>query len=86
MDIEDLKRRAGITEADDEAERYKRVTGRAGGGLSHWDVHPNYPLEEWQYEVANDDTRLGYWEWVKAGLINDGNPEGATIQIPTTGQ
>ncbi len=70
MDIDDLKRRAGITESQ----------------LSHWDVHPNYPVEDWQYEVANDDTRLGYWEWVKAGLINDEHPEGSTIQIPTTGQ
>lgn len=27
---------------------------------------PDHPIEDWQYEVANDDTRLGYWEWVKA--------------------
>lgn len=32
------------------------------GGL--WDgQHPDYPVEDWKYEVANDDTRSGYWEW-----------------------
>jgi hypothetical protein len=70
MEIDELKRRAGITEAQ----------------LSHWDEHPNYAVSDWQYEVAADDTRLGYWEWVKAGLINDGDPSGSTIQIPTSGQ
>ncbi len=34
------------------------------GGL--WGEHPDYPVDEWQAEVANDDTRKGYWEWVKA--------------------
>ena len=31
---------------------------------SHWDVHPDYPVEDWKEQVANDDTRLGYHEWV----------------------
>ncbi len=26
--------------------------------------HPDFPSEDWRYEVANNDTRLGYWEWV----------------------
>ena len=34
----------------------------AAGGV--WEMHPEHSLEDWQYEVANDDTRLGYWEWV----------------------
>jgi hypothetical protein len=25
--------------------------------------HPDFSREDWRYEVANDDTRLGYWEW-----------------------
>ena len=33
---------------------------------SHWDEDEDYPVEDWQYEVANGDTRLGYWDWVKA--------------------
>ncbi len=30
----------------------------------HWGSHPDHPFGDWQYEVANEDTRLGYWEWV----------------------
>lgn len=29
-----------------------------------WDNDPDYPPEDWRYEVANGDTRLGYWDWV----------------------
>lgn len=25
--------------------------------------HPVYPFEDWQYEVCNGDTRLGYADW-----------------------
>ncbi|MBS7671450.1 hypothetical protein [Croceicoccus gelatinilyticus] len=32
---------------------------------SHWDVDPEYPLDDWKAEVANDDTRLGYHAWVE---------------------
>lgn len=31
---------------------------------SYWDQHPDYPVEDWQSEVANGDTRLGYWDWL----------------------
>jgi len=34
----------------------------AHGGF--WGEHPDYPVEDWQHEVRNDDTRVGYWEWV----------------------
>lgn len=27
---------------------------------------PGYPVEDWEYEVQNGDTRLGYWEWARA--------------------
>lgn len=30
-----------------------------------WGEHPAHPLDLWKYEVANDDTRLGYWAWVE---------------------
>ena len=26
---------------------------------------PTYPVRDWQYQVANGDTRLGYAEWVR---------------------
>jgi hypothetical protein len=29
-----------------------------------WRIDPGYPLEDWVQEVTNDDTRLGYLEWV----------------------
>ena len=32
--------------------------------VSHWDNHPDYPVEDWKYEVENDDTRQSYREWV----------------------
>ena len=35
---------------------------------SHWDEHPDYPVEDWKYEVANDDTRRGYREWVESQI------------------
>ena len=34
-------------------------------GGSVWDEDPDYPVDDWQHEVANDDTRLGYWPWVE---------------------
>ncbi|MBK6616367.1 hypothetical protein [Ottowia sp.] len=29
-----------------------------------WGEHPDHPLSDWRYQVENDETRLGYWEWV----------------------
>ncbi len=29
-----------------------------------WKEDPEFPRKDWQYEVANDDTLLGYWDWV----------------------
>ena len=37
-------------------------------GLNYWAEHPKFPLKDWQYSVANNDTRVGYWEWVNRGL------------------
>lgn len=30
-----------------------------------WSEHPIYRVQDWKHEVMNDDTRLGYWEWVE---------------------
>lgn len=32
---------------------------------SHWEDDLEFPAEDWRYEVANGDTRLGYREWVQ---------------------
>lgn len=33
-----------------------------------WDEYPEYPVEDWHFEVANGDTRRGYWDWVEAKI------------------
>ncbi|MCD6056507.1 MAG: hypothetical protein K0Q89_37 [Thermomicrobiales bacterium] len=33
--------------------------------------HDDYTLADWQYEVANGDTVLGYTEWVEHKLEAD---------------
>lgn len=37
-----------------------------------WGEHPAYPVSDWQYEVGNDDTRLGYWPWVAHRIESEG--------------
>jgi len=36
-----------------------------------WGEHEAYPAEDWQFEVANGDTRTGYWPWVANKLMNE---------------
>ena len=36
----------------------------------HWEQHPDFPVRDWAFEAQNDDTRLGYWEWVAAQRHN----------------
>ena len=31
----------------------------------HWGEEIDFPVENWQDQVANDETRLGYWDWVE---------------------
>jgi len=35
---------------------------------SHWDDHPNHSPDEWQYEVANGDSRQSYVDWVNSQI------------------
>lgn len=35
-----------------------------GAQGTNWGQHPDYPMSVWQEEVANKETRVGYWEWV----------------------
>ena len=37
-----------------------------------WGEHPQHEVGAWAEEVANEDTRLGYWEWV-ANRIDSGD-------------
>lgn len=36
--------------------------------IDPWDVCPAYPVADWQREVAENNTRLGYREWVNHQL------------------
>jgi hypothetical protein len=33
-------------------------------GVDYWADDPQHPVAEWQIEVADGDTRQGYWAWV----------------------
>jgi len=39
--------------------------------LGYWEQHDGFPVLDWQFEVANADTRLGYWEWVSNKIITE---------------
>lgn len=30
-----------------------------------WSEDSEYPLADWQFAVAKDYTRMGYWQWVE---------------------
>lgn len=34
-----------------------------------WASHPDFPVDSWRYEVVNNDTRLGYREYLYNNLI-----------------
>lgn len=46
-----------------ESSRVQRLVDQHGG---YWNEHPEYPVIDWLYEVANLNTRQGYWYWVLA--------------------
>lgn len=39
-------------------------------GKDHWVENESYPVRDWQNEVANNDTRLGYAAWVANNQTN----------------
>ena len=40
-----------------------------------WVENPNHPIIDWQAEVAADDTRLGYWDWLAREEGDDAEKE-----------
>lgn len=44
-----------------------------------WGSHPEFPATDWRREVADGDTRLGYWDWVECQIEElegcDGNDD-----------
>lgn len=51
--------------------------------VDYWGEDPSYPVEDWQHEVANGNTRRGYWEWVASRREQDGFERRA---VPLAGQ
>lgn len=45
--------------------------GTANGEYSWGDEHPDHPVSDWQYEVANNSTRIGYSDWVQHQLESE---------------
>lgn len=37
----------------------------------YWAEHPDYPVADWQAEIANDDTRQSYFQWVASAILLD---------------
>ena len=33
--------------------------------------HPDFPSSDWRRQVVNDETRLGYWDWVQNAMEQD---------------
>lgn len=48
---------------------------------SHWDEDERFPVADWKYEVANDDTRQSYREWVVSKLEQELLDAGVTTRL-----
>lgn len=51
---------------------------RCGG---HWGEHPSFPPSDWAHEALNDETRLGYWDWVQQKFSRNRYPAMTTFGI-----
>ena len=40
-----------------------------------WGEHPIYSRDDWQSEVLQENTQLGYWDWVGHQLEMNGDHE-----------
>lgn len=47
------------------AEEYDHSSAKEDERNDYWGEDEDCPSEDWRYDVANGDTRLGYWEWVE---------------------
>lgn len=53
-----------LTEAELAIDLHKQQHG-------YWAPMDGHPVEDWRSEVANDDTREGYHDWVFNRLTNE---------------
>jgi hypothetical protein len=42
----------------------KQLTEKYDHEDGKWGEHPDWSMEDWQFEVSEGGTRLGYWDWV----------------------
>jgi len=49
----------------------KDIEALADAHGGYWGEHPDYSVSCWKWAVTNEDTRLGYWEWVENQLANE---------------
>lgn len=49
----------------------EQLAAQMADAFGYWQDHPGYPAEVWRTEVANGDTRAGYWIWV-AQMVGPG--------------
>ena len=80
-DYDDICTADGDDEADCPASRYPLTDLLLGPEelctkYSSWGSHPACPVDIWQHEVASDETRLGYWDWVSNWLEGFGDDIG----------
>jgi hypothetical protein len=62
-EIKKLKLQIGREDAQSNLDADEKPVDRELYG-GFWGEYPDFPREDWEYEVANEDTGLGYWEWV----------------------
>lgn len=47
-------------------------------GTDYWADHDQFPLADWQQQVQDKNTRLGYWDWVLAQIETAQDVKGNT--------
>jgi hypothetical protein len=50
-----------------------------------WGQHPRFTMEDWRNEVSNEDTRIGYWDWVEKSLAYAEDEEESANDVPRPG-
>jgi len=61
LEIEEKQMSRIAGDREDLMEQAKAVPAK----ISYWEDDPGFPSDDWKFEVANGDTRLGYCEWVE---------------------
>jgi hypothetical protein len=58
-----LQWQASVTQLSVEADA-PSVPASLADEFGYWEEHPRVSVSDWQFEVANGDTRCGYWDFV----------------------